>query len=45
MNEIVSQIPKMLTGEKLKDALTVLPDYDEAVCQMDSADRLHIHIL
>lgn len=40
MNEIIKQIPKMLTGEELKNALTVLPDYDESVCQMDSADRL-----
>lgn len=40
MNEILNQLPKMLTGRELRDALTVLPDYDEAVCQMDSADRL-----
>lgn len=43
MNEIIMQIPKMLTGNELKEALTVLPDYDGTVCQMDSATRL-IHL-
>lgn len=40
MNEIISQLPKMLTGEELKRILTVLPYYDETMCQMDSAARL-----
>ncbi len=40
MNEIIMQIPPMLTGESLRDALTVLPVYDKNICQADSGIRL-----
>lgn len=33
-------LPRMLFGEELKKALTILPDYDESVRKMDAGSRL-----
>lgn len=40
MNEIIRQLPKLKTGEELKQALTVLPEYEEHICEADASIRL-----
>lgn len=40
MNEIIRQLPKLKTGEELKQALTVLPEYGEHICKEDETIRL-----
>lgn len=40
MNEIIRQLPKLKTGEELKQALTVLPEYGEHICKEDESIRL-----
>lgn len=40
MNDFNKQMPKMLAGMELKDALTVLPAYDEAIREKDITERL-----
>ena len=40
MNEIIRQLPKLKTGEELKQALTVLPEYGEHICEEDESIRL-----
>lgn len=40
MNEIIRQLPKLKTGEELKQALTVLPEYGEHIWEEDEGIRL-----
>lgn len=40
MNEIIRQLPKLKTGEELKQALTVLPEYGEHIWEEDESIRL-----
>lgn len=40
MNEIIRQLPKLKTGEELKQALTVLPEYGKHICEEDESIRL-----
>lgn len=40
MNEIIKLLPEMLSGEKLKSALTVLPEYNENICTQNETERL-----
>ncbi|SHN00768.1 AAA domain-containing protein [Anaerosporobacter mobilis DSM 15930] len=39
-NDILSQVPKMISESELKDALTFLPVYDENIRNADSSVRL-----
>ena len=39
-NEILKSIPPLLTGEKLKTALTAKPQYDEKIVLENEAVRL-----
>lgn len=40
MTDILNLLPKMLSGEELKAALSVLPHYDENICSQSEAERL-----
>ena len=40
MNDLVSQMPPMLYGKELDEALTVLPPYDPNIIHADAATRL-----
>lgn len=40
MTDYSELLPRMLFGEELKKALTVLPDYDGSVREMDAGNRL-----
>lgn len=40
MNDYSELMPQMLFGEELKKALTILPDYDGTVREMDAGNRL-----
>ena len=40
LTEAVKAMPKMLAGDALASALTVLPDYDESIRNEDTATRL-----
>lgn len=40
MNDLVSQMPPMLYGKELDEALTVLPPYDPDIIHSDAATRL-----
>lgn len=40
MTDISKLLPPMLFGDGLKEALTVLPEYDESVREMDAGSRL-----
>ena len=40
MNRIIDFLPKMKTPEELTDALKVLPEYSDTICQKDSVTRL-----
>lgn len=40
MNDYSELMPQMLFGEELKKALTILPDYDGSVREMDAGNRL-----
>ena len=40
MNDLVSQMPPMLYGKELDEALTVLPPYDPDIIHADAATRL-----
>lgn len=40
MSEIVSLLPKMLSGEELFSALSVMPNYNDSICTQSQAERL-----
>lgn len=40
MNKIIEYLPKMKSSEELIEALKVLPEYLESICQQDSVTRL-----
>lgn len=40
MTDILNILPEMLSGEKLKSALTVLPEYNENICVQNETERL-----
>lgn len=40
METILNQIPKMLSGNELKEAMTYLPDYEVSIRNADTATRL-----
>lgn len=40
MNNLVEQLPKMLIGNELIENFTMLPDYNESICNLDAAIRL-----
>lgn len=40
MNNLSEKVPPMLTGKKLEEELTCLPDYDPEICNADAATRL-----
>lgn len=40
MTDYSGLMPRMLFGEELKETLTVLPDYNDSVREMDAASRL-----
>ena len=40
MTELVKQIPAMLTGKELEDALWVRPEYDSSIRKAGAAERL-----
>ena len=39
-NNIIKHIPKILTGEELKEKLLYTPLYDENICNADASVRL-----
>ena len=39
MNEIIQQLPRLKTGEELKQALTVLPEYEKQISEADASIR------
>lgn len=40
MNNIIDLLPKMIAGDDLKKALTIMPEYDKNICNQDKAIRL-----
>lgn len=40
MNDLTVQMPKMMMGRELEEAMLSLPLYDPAICQADAAARL-----
>ncbi len=40
MNDIIKQLAPMLSGKELYEALKILPEYDEDICNKDKATRL-----
>ena len=40
MNTILKSIPPMITGEELRQALAVTPEYDTNICYASAAERL-----
>ena len=40
MNDIISIMPKMMTGEELDTALQILPEYDESIRDKSIPERL-----
>ncbi len=40
MNSIINQLPKMLSGNELTNALSVLPAYDESIREQSETERL-----
>lgn len=40
MSEIVSLLPKMLSGQELFSALSVMPKYNDSICTQSQAERL-----
>ena len=40
MTELIRALPPMMSGEELRTALEVLPEYDPAVSSADIATRL-----
>lgn len=37
MNNIIDLLPKMIAGDDLKKALTIMPEYDKNICNQDTA--------
>ncbi|MDO5399213.1 MAG: TniB family NTP-binding protein [bacterium] len=40
MNNIIDLLPKMIAGDDLTEALTIMPEYDKGICNQDKAIRL-----
>ena len=40
INTLIEELPEMLSGNELKNAMQVLPEYDESIRQENDAKRL-----